>query len=307
MSTESNEAVDTMLLCCAACGIVEVDDIKLRECADCDLVRYCSDECQIEHKSQHEAACKKRAAELRDEILFKQPDSSHLGDCPICMIPLQLHLKKSAIMSCCSKVICCGCSHGTIRGGKASLDFPCPFCRKSTRIIDEDAMKQRLKRVGANDPVAMYQEGTFQFEDGNYERSFEHFIKAAELGHVEAHNLLSRMYNNGQGVEKDNGKAIHHVEEATIGGHPTARYNLGVYEWNNDRNERAVKHWIIAAAQGNNDSIKALMNAFRRGFVSKDDLAAALRAHQAAVDATKSPQREAADEYYRKLDNMHSC
>ena len=205
-------------------------------------------------------------------------------------------------MSCCSKVICCGCSHGTIRGGKASLDFPCPFCRKSTRIIDEDVMKQRLKRVGANDPVAMYQEGTFQFEDGNYERSFEHFIKAAELGHAEAHNLLSRMYNNGHGVEKDKGKAIHHLEEATIGGHPTARYNLGVYEWNNDHNERAVKHWIIAANQGYDDSIKALMEAFKRGFIYKKVLADALRAHQTAVDATKSPQREAAEDFFRQID-----
>ena len=39
------------------------------------------------------------------------------------------------------------------------------------------------------------------------------------------------------------------------------------------------------------------MTAFKEGHVSKDDLAAALRAHQAAVDATKSPQREAADIY----------
>ena len=31
------------------------------------------------------------------------------------------------------------------------------------------------------------------------------------------------------------------------------------------------------------------------GLVNKDDFAAALRAHQAAVDATKSPQREAAE------------
>ena len=38
---------------------------KLKECDDCDLVRYCSDECQKKtHKSQHEEACKKRAAEL---------------------------------------------------------------------------------------------------------------------------------------------------------------------------------------------------------------------------------------------------
>jgi len=33
--------------------------------------------------------------------------------------------------------------------------------------------------------------------------------------------------------------------------------------------------------------------------VSKEDLAATLRAHQAAIDATKSPQREAADEFER--------
>ncbi|KAK1746037.1 hypothetical protein QTG54_002644 [Skeletonema marinoi] len=299
MSTECNEAVNTMLLCCASCGIAEVDDVKLKECADCDLVKYCSDECQIEHKSQHEEACKKRAAELRDEILFKQPDSSHLGDCPICMMPLQLHLKKSAIMSCCSTTICNGCDYGTIRGEKASLDFPCPFCRKPTRIKHEDMMKQRMKRIEANDPVAMYQEGTFQLEDGNYERAFEHFIKAAKLGDMEAHFQLSIMYNNCHGVEKDKGKAIHHLEEATIGGHPTARYYLGIYEWNNDHIERAVKHWIIAATQGFDDSIKALMEAFKRGFIYKEVLADALRAHQTAVDATKSPQREAAEKYFR--------
>ena len=53
-----------------------------------------------------------------------------------------------------------------------------------------------------------------------------------------------------------------------------------------------MKHWIIAASQGDDDSIKTLMDAYKLGFVSKEDLAAALRAHQAAVDETKSPQRQ---------------
>jgi len=35
---------------------------------------------------------------------------------------------------------------------------------------------------------------------------------------------------------------------------------------------------------------------FRAGIGNKDDFAATLRAHQAAVEATKSPQREAAEE-----------
>ena len=72
--SEENEALDTS--CCASCGVVEIDDIKLVPCDDCDLVKYCSDECRNNHKSEHKEACKKRAAELREELLFKQPEDS---------------------------------------------------------------------------------------------------------------------------------------------------------------------------------------------------------------------------------------
>ena len=41
-------------------------------------------------------------------------------------------------------------------------------------------------------------------------------------------------------------------------------------------------------------SIEWLTKCYKEGHVSKDDFARALRAHQAAVDAMKSPQREAA-------------
>jgi len=116
---------------------------------------------------------------------------------------------------------------------------------------------------------------------------------------VDAHAELAELYRKGHGVEKDKEQEIHHLEEAAIGGHPTARYNLGVVEGKYGNKERAVKHWIIAANLGYDSSIKALMYAYRKGFVSKEDLAAALRAHQTAVDATKSPQRDAAEEYHR--------
>ncbi|KAK1733634.1 Sel1-like repeat family protein [Skeletonema marinoi] len=287
-------AVDAMKTdtssCCASCGIAEVDDIKLSECADCDLAKYCSDACQKEHKSQHEEACKKRAAELRDEILFRQPESSHLGDCPICCLPLPLDLKKSVMQACCSKK----------REFEGKLERKCPFCRKPAPSTMDEIDKQTMKRIEANDPVAMRQWGREQYIKGNYSRAFEYLTKAAELGDITAHDSLSCMYHNGLGVEKDRGKEIYHMEEAAIGGHPNARHNLGCIE-EDDNEERAVKHWIIAATQGNDGSIKALMGAFRRGFVTKDDLAAALRAHQVAVDATKSPQRDAADEYDRKM------
>eukprot|EP00984_Skeletonema_dohrnii_P017230 scaffold7802_cov115-Skeletonema_dohrnii-CCMP3373.AAC.1 len=82
MSGGAEESDDTMMFC-ASCGIAEVDDIKLKKCTACYLVKYCSVKCQRNHRPQHKRACKKRAAELRDEILFKQPESRDLGDCPI--------------------------------------------------------------------------------------------------------------------------------------------------------------------------------------------------------------------------------
>ena len=39
---------------CANCGIAEVDEIKLDECTDCDLVKYCGDKCRDEHREEHE-------------------------------------------------------------------------------------------------------------------------------------------------------------------------------------------------------------------------------------------------------------
>ena len=42
------------------------------------------------------------------------------------------------------------------------------------------------------------------------------------------------------------------------------------------------------------DSIQELKKYYTAGVVSKEEFPVALRAHQSAVDATKSPQREAA-------------
>jgi len=290
MSKENVEADDS---CCASCGVAEIDDIKLTDCSACDLVRYCSVKCQKEHRSQHEEACKKRAAELHDEILFKQPESSHIGDCPICMIPLSIDQTKSGVWSCCSKIICNGCHHANIlRERKEKLGHSCPFCRKPVPSTDKQCDKQMMKRIAANDPVAMRVKGIQQYKKEDYRRAFEYFTRAAELGDAEAQYRLAQLYSSAKGVGKDEGKEIHYLEEAAIGGHPSARRTLGLIEWNNGSAERALKHFMIAAKLGENDSIKMLMDAFRNGLVSKEDLASTLRAHQAAVDATKSPQRE---------------
>ena len=296
---EYKKSKHEMMMCatmmCAFCGVPGVDEIQLKECDECDLVRYCSDECQRDHKQFHVEACEKRAAELREELLFKQPESSHLGDCPICCLPLSIDPQKSTFKSCCSNVICTGCNDANqIRERKARLQHTCPFCRERPPSSSEEYHKRRMKRVEMNDPVALCHEGIEQKGKGNYIKAFEYFTKAAELGNVEAHFMLSDSYL-GNGVEKDMEKVMHHLEEAAIGGHPDARCNLGCHVGNNGDYARAVKHWIIAANLGENYALVNLKQWYKCGIVSKEDFAAALRAHKAAVDATKSPQREAAE------------
>eukprot|EP00984_Skeletonema_dohrnii_P003597 scaffold1220_cov104-Skeletonema_dohrnii-CCMP3373.AAC.2 len=299
MSTNSEEQ-DNMRLC-AACGIAEVDDIKLKGCAACDLVRYCGDTCQQDHMPQHMSACKKRAAELRDEILFKQPESSHHGDCPICCIPLPIDAQQSTMSLCCSTILCDGCNFANqTREVLGSLDRRCPFCRHP---VDKGSQREaRMKRIEANDPVALRVTGNEAIDKGDYKSAFEYFSKAARLGDISAHFSLSLMYDKGEGVEKDKKKEVYHLEHAAIGGQPNARYNLGCEEWDNGRLRRAVKHFIISAKLGYDKPLDALKVCYREGLVSKEDFAAALRGQQAAVDATKSPQREAVESAREKAD-----
>ena len=120
----------------------------------------------------------------------------------------------------------------------------------------------------------------------------QYWSKAAEMGDMDAHYYLARLYLRGAGVEQDIKKFIHHSEEAAIGGHPQARCTLGAFEQECGRKERAVKHWIIAANLGDDRSMKELKQGYEEGLVSKDEYAATLRAYQTAVDATKSQKRE---------------
>ena len=166
-SSDNNETNNTS--CCASCGITENDDIKLRKCTACYLVRYCGVKCQKEHRKKHKKECKKRAAELHDEILFKQPESSHRGDCPICCLPLPLSRdpQTTAMMGCCSKIICPGCNYvHQIRQVEQRLERTCPFCRHPIPKSNEEADKILIKRAEANDPVAL----RFSQRGGGYQR-----------------------------------------------------------------------------------------------------------------------------------------
>ncbi len=298
MSEGKDEDTNTMMFC-ANCGTAGGDDTKLMKCTACYLVRYCSVKCQKDHWKQHKKACKKRAAESKDEILFKQPENTHFGDCPICCLPIPIDPRKSTLYPCCSKLICNGCnlanSKREIEGRQLSK---CPFCRKAARKTEEEADGQLMKRIEANDPAAMRYMGSKKSNERDCKGAFEYYSKAAALGDVEAHFQLFGRYHYGLGVEKDEKRALHHMEQAAIGGHPEARHSLGTMEARNGRAERAGKHFIIAAKLGHDGSLECVKEGLKAGLMSKEDYAAALRGYQSTIEATKSPQREEAAEFF---------
>ncbi len=292
------------MIICASCGTAEAEGngIKLKRCTACYLVRYCSVKCQRDHRPKHKRECKKRAAELKDEILFKQPESSCYGDCPICCLPLSIDISRSTLTSCCSKLVCNGCELANkMQEHEGRLQQRCPFCREPLPNTKEKIIEQRMKRIDANDPVALCRMGLERYREEDYKAAFECWSRAATLGDVQAHYHLSIMYGEGKGVEKNEQKDLYHLTEAAISGHPAARHNLGWCEDKNGRLDRAAKHWTIAAKLGDDESLAAVKDLYRDELVSKDDFDAALRGHKAAIEATKSPQREQAAAFKKRF------
>ena len=60
---------------------------------------------------------------------------------------------------------------------------------------------------------------------------------------------------------------------------------------------RALKHLMISAGCGDNDSLKKIREFYTNGHATKDDYANALRSHQKYIDGIKSDQRDEAAAY----------
>ncbi len=154
----------------------------------------------------------------------------------------------------------------------------CAFCREPLPETQEESEKRRMKRITKNCPVALREEDTMHCAEEDYKKAVEYLVKAADFGDAGAHFNLSCLHRDGDGVEKDEEKTIYHWEEAAIAGHPSARYNLGITEWNNGNFERAKKHLLIAANLGHNDSLNCVKDLYADDHASKEEYAAALRA-----------------------------
>jgi len=294
---------------CANCGKGEDNGKSLKACAACKLVKYCNRECQIAHRPQHKKECKRRAAELHEEALFKEPPPTE--DCPICMVRLPLLHTGHTYQSCCGKVICCGCIFAPRYDHEGNVvdNQKCPFCRTPVPETYEEVIERLNKRVEAGDAAAISNLGGYYFDGKyglpqDYDKALELFHQAGELGHALAYNNIGYSYINGWGVESDKKKARYYYELAAMSGCVEARHNLGATEGQAFNNDRAIRHFMIAVKDGSNDSLLTIKKMVMFGYATKDDYTKALESYQAYLDEIKSDQRDkaaAADEDYKYM------
>ena len=246
---------------------------------------------------------KRDTDDISDDELFKQP---HNKDCPICLLCLPLLGSGRVYKSCCGKTICSGCRHAPVKDnlGNAIIEKKCPYCRTPVPASIEENNGRLQKRVEVGDAHAIFTLGSY-YCDGeygfpqDYNKAFELFVRAGELGSAKAYNNVGYAYENGRGVDIDTKKADHYYKLAAIGGNICARHNLGAVEEDAGNMNRALKHFMIAAGGGFKKSLKQIQQLYTNGHATKDDYAKALQAYQNYLDEIKSKQRDkaAADEY----------
>ena len=299
---------------CANCGAESSDAVKLKKCNACHLVKYCSVDCQKIHRKQHKGACKKRAAELKDEQLYGQGLERPEGDsCPICTLPVPIPMAGHAkFFTCCMKMVCYGCG---LAAQKRGMLETCPFCRAPIQHYSDSAKLAKIqKRVDAKDPAATSFLANNYCMGGcglqvNVPRAVELWKKAVELGSIEANYELGAVYATGEGgvVVQDKVKAARYFELAAMHGHVEARHCLGTHELRMGKYERAIRHYLISAKMGCEKSLSNIKSLFAAGQATKLQYAEALKGYQNAIKETNSLERVEAKSFFDGMQANHIC
>lgn len=77
-------------------------------------------------------------------------------------------------------------------------------------------------------PEYYYEKGEELSKNGEYNKAFEYYQKAAEKGYAQAQFYLGLCYHNGDGVEKNLSEAVIWFRKAADQGFAKAQYDLGI-------------------------------------------------------------------------------
>lgn len=90
------------------------------------------------------------------------------------------------------------------------------------------------------------------YDANERKESIQMFLKAASLGSLEAQVNLANIYDDGDGVHVNLGKARYWYKRAIRGGSSEAAYNLGI-SYKNKGDYRWSKYWLEKARDMGDD------------------------------------------------------
>ena len=268
---------------------------------------------------------KKLGEELEGSDLFAPLPPTE--DCAICLVPLSRMAANSVYKSCCGNTICVGCAReneasikkqNEEKNGGKKVALTCPFCRELpptpneyVRLLEERALK--------NDHIALRNLGG-AFMKGKYGlpqddlKALDCFIRAVELGSLEACGKIGLDYNEGNGVAVDKERAALFNRISALRGDISARHNIGGFEYDSGNHEIGIRHWKIAAEAGMQPSIDALKKIYNadgkypgKEFITKECMDSIYRVCHDAQEEVKSEEREKHCAAGNDHDKMMKC
>ena len=290
-----------------ACGFCFKGDDSLKKCGACEMIQYCSAECQKAHRPKHKHVCELRVSEMLDEKLFKEPPKQ---TCPLCLLRLPLSDMYVGYQLCCGVTLCMGCmlGHGSDGARRCPSCFT-PACATQEELVD--LLKERMK---CDDGQAFYSLGGSYFNGlkglpKDLDIAIDLMTRGAELGCADAQHVLGDTYDYGNGVAKDPKKAERFYQQAAMQGHLQARRELGRLEHGRGNMERAKRHWKISAKAGHKLSMEELRVRMEKGrciftgkpCFCKKEYDEILHIHEAARNEMRSDARERAQQVLARL------
>ena len=153
----------------------------------------------------------------------------------------------------------------------------------------EKAAEQALERLSAEDQYKFglkYSKGEGVTKDDA--KAVKWIRKAAEQGYAQAQSKLGECYDNGNGVATDKVEAAKWWRKAAEQGYASAQSNLGVYYYNGEGvakdKDEAIKWWRKAADQGYASAQFSLGLCYDNGIGITKDLAEAAKWYRKAAE-----------------------
>lgn len=137
-----------------------------------------------------------------------------------------------------------------------------------TRKDEEKALEWADRCAALGSAWGLYRMGIYHLEQDNAEAAYQYFRAAASQGAFKAYLHLGRMYLNGQGTERDIGKAVEAFEQAANSKEPESFTELGNIFYRDEvverDNEKAFYWYSRAYAAGEKETALPLAHLYLR-------------------------------------------